>query len=478
MSEITVHVDPENIQVVQIVVDENSAQSAIDAAEAAQAALAAIANTNFGNKLDKGGYVGTAQTLKDDIDAIVLPDGVTKPGSIIVNSGSAFVPAADFIWRKDQVEYTNTLAFSTPVPASANGYMRTDIFVGTKLNTIVRVPGPESIGIAIEPDVPVDTVKLGSVDIEGATVGVPVIVRPKGEVISVNGLKGIVVLGKADIGLGNVDNTSDANKPVSTLQAAADAVVLADGKAYADGLITQIINGAPADANTLKELNDKILAVQAIIGGATEDGDSLVNTVAELLAVFSTYSEGVDLVSLLAGKVDKTDIYNALDCIVAGKVLDARQGKVLNDLITALTTAVSGKEPANANIQVHIASAHAPSNAQKNSDITKAEIEAKLIGEITTHTHPSTVGLTVTQVTAQTLTAASWTLVSGFYEYNLSNANITTTSIVDVIPDNASVPIVQVAQVLPRTLSGIGTVKLYSTNLPTGNIVVTINIWK
>ena len=33
-------------------------------------------------------------------------------------------------------------------------------------------------------------------------------------------------------------------------------------------------------------------------------------------------------------------------------------------------------------------SSHAPANAQKNSDITKAEIEAKLIGEISSHTHP------------------------------------------------------------------------------------------
>ena len=35
----------------------------------------------------------------------------------------------------------------------------------------------------------------------------------------------------------------------------------------------------------------------------------------------------------------------------------------------------------------HSTAAHAPSNAQKNSDITKAEIEAKLTGAITTHTH-------------------------------------------------------------------------------------------
>ena len=35
----------------------------------------------------------------------------------------------------------------------------------------------------------------------------------------------------------------------------------------------------------------------------------------------------------------------------------------------------------------HSQSAHAPSNAQKNSDITKSEIEAKLTGNITSHTH-------------------------------------------------------------------------------------------
>ena len=37
----------------------------------------------------------------------------------------------------------------------------------------------------------------------------------------------------------------------------------------------------------------------------------------------------------------------------------------------------------------HSTSAHAPSTAQKNSDITKEEIEAKLIGEISTHSHPN-----------------------------------------------------------------------------------------
>ena len=43
-----------------------------------------------------------------------------------------------------------------------------------------------------------------------------------GAVDSVNGQVGVVELGKGDIGLANVDNTTDLNKPVSTAQAAAN----------------------------------------------------------------------------------------------------------------------------------------------------------------------------------------------------------------------------------------------------------------
>lgn len=49
-------------------------------------------------------------------------------------------------------------------------------------------------------------------------------VAPDDLVSSVNGQTGVVVLGKTNVGLGNVDNTSDANKPISTaVQTALDA---------------------------------------------------------------------------------------------------------------------------------------------------------------------------------------------------------------------------------------------------------------
>lgn len=69
-------------------------------------------------------------------------------------------------------------------------------------------------------------------------------------------------------------------------------------------------------------------------------------------------------------------------------------------------------EPANANIQSHIASPHAPANAQANADITKAEIEAKLTGEISSHSHAGSTPPTVATLAADQATGANTTPVT------------------------------------------------------------------
>lgn len=81
------------------------------------------------------------------------------------------------------------------------------------------------------------------------------------------------------------------------------------------------------------------------------------------------------------------------------------------------------------------------------------------------------------QVTAVSVSTAGWTLVSGFYEKSISDSNITASSIVDVIPDNASVSIVQAAEFTSLTTSAAGSVKVYAKNVPTAAITVTLNIW-
>lgn len=101
---------------------------------------------------------------------------------------------------------------------------------------------------------------------------------------------------KSQLGLPNVDNTSDANKPVSTAQAAADALALpkaggtmtgtlvlasdptlalhAATRQYVLAQITALINGAPGTLDTLNEIavqlgNDEsaVAALTAVVSG-------------------------------------------------------------------------------------------------------------------------------------------------------------------------------------------------------------------
>lgn len=66
-------------------------------------------------------------------------------------------------------------------------------------------------------------------------------------VVSVNGLTGAVTLGKADIGLGSVDNTADPDKPVSTAATAALA-----GKQDLDADLTAIGGLAPTNNDLIQ----------------------------------------------------------------------------------------------------------------------------------------------------------------------------------------------------------------------------------
>jgi hypothetical protein len=92
----------------------------------------------------------------------------------------------------------------------------------------------------------------------------------------------------------------------------------------------------------------------------------------------------------LSGKVDKITNYSLVADTEIAKIHSntadhSHLNKLTLDAIQeALTTALkSGYDGA----VTHAGSLHAPDDAQKNSNITKGEIEAKLTGEISTHTH-------------------------------------------------------------------------------------------
>ncbi|HAT81202.1 MAG TPA: hypothetical protein DCS17_07405 [Flavobacterium sp.] len=85
------------------------------------------------------------------------------------------------------------------------------------------------------------------------------------------------------------------------------------------------------------------------------------------------------------------------------------------------------------------------------------------------------------QVPNETLIAANWALVSGYYEYDLANANITATSFVDVIINEdteENIAIAKASEFKQTNVSSNGSVKIFAKNLPSGNIVVTLNIYE
>lgn len=75
---------------------------------------------------------------------------------------------------------------------------------------------------------------------------------------------------KSSVGLGNVDNTSDANKPVSTAQQTAINTSLASAKTYTDTAIAGLINGAPTTLDTLKEIADAMAENKEVVDALDE----------------------------------------------------------------------------------------------------------------------------------------------------------------------------------------------------------------
>lgn len=102
-------------------------------------------------------------------------------------------------------------------------------------------------------------------------------------VISVNGRVGLITLSKTDVGLTNVDNTSDANKPVSTAQATAIGLKADNNKSIFIGTTSltldrasasQTLNGISIDGNAGTATK---LAATKTINGVAFDGSANIN---------------------------------------------------------------------------------------------------------------------------------------------------------------------------------------------------------
>ncbi|MRX40579.1 hypothetical protein GJU43_14920 [Flavobacterium sp. LC2016-23] len=128
---------------------------------------------NWGTKLDKGGYSGTAQDLFNLIDEISSPDDILVKGKVTKTLNVLSIEAGSFTCRIDQVVITNAGSYSTIIDEAADGYYRIDILVFTKFGTILKIKGPEDIGSAQEPETPEGTLKISFISVFGNVIGNP-----------------------------------------------------------------------------------------------------------------------------------------------------------------------------------------------------------------------------------------------------------------------------------------------------------------
>lgn len=277
---------------------------------------------------------------------------------------------------------------------------------------------------------------------------------------------------KADVGLGNVDNTSDLNKPVSTAQASAidekytkpalgipktDLVTdVQTSLGKADTALQSFTETDPTVPSWAKAASKPSYSYTEITGTKppTDAQKNSDITKAEIEAKLTgsitshTHVETDPTVPSWAKQTNKPS-YTATEvgAIPAsqkganngvaeldstGKVLSSQLPSYVDDVLEYATstnfpaTGETGKIyiAINTNLTYrwtgtayteispsialgetsstayrgdrgkiaydHSQATHAPANAQKNSDITKAEIEAKLTGTITTHSHTVT----------------------------------------------------------------------------------------
>lgn len=242
-------------------------------------------------KLDKDGYTGTAKDIDDRI--LVLENQtdvdnafITKPTFSL--SANTLTIGALGQWRLLGVAYSNPTSVDFPITFCTTGKTRLVYFVPNSANGFTQVSGTETLGIAIQPQLPNENLYVTYVLVSDSGVGEPVIPpafatpslqqitdvgavttkpitvidyslnrgisiwnnvfsfwkRISGVPVTVNTFIDDVSesynvqfpnktggeeetfamvsdLTKSQVGLSNVDNTSDANKPVSTAQQAA-----------------------------------------------------------------------------------------------------------------------------------------------------------------------------------------------------------------------------------------------------------------
>jgi hypothetical protein len=149
-------------------------------------------------------------------------------------------------------------------------------------------------------------------------------------VYSVNGYTGAVVLVKGDVGLGNVDNTSDLNKPISTATQTA-----LNGKEDVGATINQLtgeVTAGPGGGSQVATLSNAAVIAKVLTGLAETYGvvaatDSILQAIQKL-----TFSQGIHKVQVMQDLTVPTGyvMNRGYTELIGSVVLTIQSGAILN----------------------------------------------------------------------------------------------------------------------------------------------------
>jgi hypothetical protein len=138
---------------------------------------------------------------------------------------------------------------------------------------------------------------------------------------------------KTDVGLGSVDNTADADKPVSTAQATAISTAKTEAIADATAQVTAVLDSAPAALNTLNELAAALGDDADFAGTITTSLGLKVDSLTPISAKTASYT-----LSSLTERDDLIEMYSASAGITLSIPTDATLDYPIGTSIDILQT--------------------------------------------------------------------------------------------------------------------------------------------
>jgi hypothetical protein len=179
--------------------------------------------------LDSSGFIPSAQ----------LPPLAKVTVSAVANQAARLALTAesgDIAIQSD----TGTTYVLSASPASTDGNWKV-ISATEAISAAIATHEADTTSVHGIADTSILATTTGTQTLTNKTLTSPVINTPTG-------------ITKSDVGLANVDNTTDLNKPVSTATATAIATAKTQAEAYADAAVSILTSASPESLNTLNEL--------------------------------------------------------------------------------------------------------------------------------------------------------------------------------------------------------------------------------